>query len=59
MSDTHAHSVAFVRDTMLPEQPPPVSEAGAVKWVRENLFSNVLNSVLTIASIYVIYWIEN
>ncbi|MCR9157957.1 MAG: ABC transporter permease subunit [Rhodobacteraceae bacterium] len=55
MSDTHAHSVAFVRDTMLPEQPPPVSEAGAVKWVRENLFKGWFNSILTILSIYFIY----
>jgi len=57
MSNTNAQSVSFVRDKMLPESTPPTLESGVVKWVRENLFSNVLNSVLTIASIYVIYWI--
>ncbi|WP_439124700.1 amino acid ABC transporter permease [Marivita sp.] len=55
MSDTHAQTVAFVRDTMLPEQPPPVTEAGAIKWMRENLFKGWFNSILTIVSIYFIY----
>src|SRR6056297_3799839 len=55
MSDTHAQSVAFVRDTMLPEQPPPVTEAGAIKWVRENLFRGWFNTILTIVSLYIIF----
>lgn len=38
----------FVRTEMLPQKAPPVTEAGAVKWVRENLFSSVLNSILTV-----------
>ena len=57
MSDTHAQTVAFARETMLPEQDPPVAEAGAVKWLRENLFSSWLNAILTVLSIYVIYWV--
>ena len=57
MSDTHAESVAFVRDTMLPEQPPPASEQGVIKWMRENLFSGWFNSILTIVSLYFIYQI--
>ena len=57
MSDTHAQSAAFVRDTMLPEATPPVVETGAIKWLRENLFSSILNTVLTILSVFVIYWI--
>ncbi len=56
MSDTHAQTVAFVRDTMLTEQTPPVTERGAVKWMRENLFNGVLSSVLTVLSILVIIW---
>ncbi len=28
MSDTHAETVAFVRDTMLPEREPPASTTG-------------------------------
>ncbi len=55
MSDTHAQSVAFVRETAIPESPPPASQAGAVKWIRENLFSSWLNAALTIAALYVIY----
>ena len=31
MSDTHAQTVPFVRDTMLPAAPPPTRESGAVK----------------------------
>ncbi|SDJ13838.1 amino acid ABC transporter permease [Lutimaribacter saemankumensis] len=55
MSDTHAQSVAFVRDTMLPEQAPPASEAGVVKWMRENLFPGPVNTILTLLAIYFIY----
>ncbi|PIV74553.1 MAG: amino acid ABC transporter permease [Rhodobacteraceae bacterium CG17_big_fil_post_rev_8_21_14_2_50_65_11] len=57
MSDTHAQSVQFVRDTMIPEQDAPITEKGAVKWVRENLFSSWLNAILTIVSILVVYWV--
>jgi general L-amino acid transport system permease protein len=52
MSD---QSVAFVRHETLPPSPPPVSETGIVKWMRENLFSSVTNSVLTLAALYAIY----
>jgi general L-amino acid transport system permease protein len=56
MSGTHAHS-SFVRTEMLPEQTPPVTQTGAIKWLRENLFSSWINAILTILSIYVIYWV--
>lgn len=56
MSDTHAETVAFVRDTMLPEREPPASTTGAVGWMRQNLFSGVLNSALTVLSLlFVLY----
>lgn len=55
MSDTHAHSVAFVRETQLPPAPPPAAETGAIKWVRENLFSNWFYGLLTLLSLWVIY----
>jgi general L-amino acid transport system permease protein len=57
MSETDAQTVTFVRDTMLPAVPPPVRDRGAVKWLRENLFSGWLNSALTLAAFYVIYLI--
>jgi general L-amino acid transport system permease protein len=57
MADNKNNSVAYVAETMLPELPPPARETGVVKWLRENLFSNATNSVLTIVSIIVIYMI--
>jgi general L-amino acid transport system permease protein len=54
MSDTN---VSYVRKEMLAEAAPPVSEIGPVRWVRENLFSSPLNAILTIISLYVIYWV--
>jgi general L-amino acid transport system permease protein len=56
MSDTHARTTAFARDTMISPQHPPPGEAGVVKWVRENLFSGWLNILLTVVSLYVIWW---
>ncbi|MDJ0822656.1 MAG: amino acid ABC transporter permease [Paracoccaceae bacterium] len=55
MSDTHQHSVVFVRTDMLPEQEPPAAERGIVKWMRQNLFSSIPNGILTLASFYAIY----
>jgi general L-amino acid transport system permease protein len=49
--------LAFVRSHMLPEAPPPAAETGAIKWLRENLFSSVGNSVLTLVSAYVVVMI--
>nr|WP_325253086.1 amino acid ABC transporter permease [Amylibacter sp.] len=55
MSDTHAQTVAYVRDTMLPQQSPPSTAAGPVKWAMENLFSSVLNTILTLLSVYFLW----
>nr|WP_127656783.1 amino acid ABC transporter permease [Alexandriicola marinus] len=55
MSDTHAQTVRYVRESMLPEQEPPLAEKGAVKWIRENLFSGWMNIILTVVSLYVIF----
>lgn len=57
MSDTQAQTVPYVRDTMLPESAPPVSEVGAVRWVRENLFSGPLNTILTVGGALVVVWL--
>ena len=56
MSDTNTHSVSYVRESMLAESAPPSTETGTIKWMRKNLFSSVLNSVLTVLSILVVYW---
>jgi general L-amino acid transport system permease protein len=47
----------FVRKEMLPPQTPPVSQIGAVRWMRENLFSGPLNSILTVLSVLAVLWI--
>ncbi|MEM8774697.1 MAG: amino acid ABC transporter permease [Pseudomonadota bacterium] len=58
MSDASSQNMgAFVRTEMLPEQAPPATQTGAIKWVRENLFSSVPNSVLTVLAIVSIYYI--
>ncbi|WP_111734812.1 amino acid ABC transporter permease [Roseovarius amoyensis] len=55
MSDTHAQTVRFVRDTMLPEQAPPATAVGVIGWLRANLFSGWFNSILTIIALGFIY----
>ncbi|MBD3786355.1 MAG: amino acid ABC transporter permease [Sphingomonadales bacterium] len=57
MSETHAQSTAFVRDTMLPQMEPPNQQSGAVKWLRENLFAGWFNTVLTLLGLAVVYWL--
>jgi len=52
MSD---YKASFVRDELLPPAPPPVSEAGAIKWVRENLVSSPLNIIMTVLALWVVY----
>ncbi len=42
--------ISFVRTEMLPQQEPPASSVGVIGWMRENLFSGWLNSVLTVIS---------
>ena len=57
MSDTHAHSVAFVRTEPVPPSPPPFTTSGPVKWSKDNLFSTPGYALLTVAAIYLIYLI--
>ena len=55
MADTHSESVGYVRDTMVAEQPAPITETGVIKWLRVNLFSTWLYTLLTLVALYVIY----
>ncbi len=57
MSGTHAHTVAYVRESMLPEQAPPATEVGIIGWGKANLFSGWFNSIVTILSLAAIYLI--
>ena len=38
-----------------PDLPPPAMSRGPVKWMRENLFSSVSNTILTLLGIYLLY----
>ena len=55
MSETHAQTVAYSRESMLPPAPPPRREAGAVRWLRENLFSGWLNILLTLLAAWFLW----
>ena len=55
MSDTPTQNVSFVRTEEIQPSPPPVLEAGAVKWMRENLFSGWFNTILTLVAVYFVF----
>ncbi|WP_373355673.1 amino acid ABC transporter permease [Pseudoroseicyclus sp. CXY001] len=58
MADTHSEAdLAFVRETMLAQKEPPITETGALKWMRQNLFSGWVNAILTVLALAAIYWI--
>ena len=46
---------AAVTSKELDEIKPPITSVGVVGWVRNNLFSSVLNSILTLASLYLLW----
>lgn len=50
-----SQQTSFVRTQMLPSVEPPLTQKGAVKWLRENLFSGPLNSVLTILGLIALF----
>jgi general L-amino acid transport system permease protein len=47
--------VSYVRTKMLDEMAPPTSQIGPIRWARENLFSSVSNSILTLLAIWFVY----
>ena len=49
--------VSFVRTDMLEPQLAPATERGVLKWLRENLFSGPLNSILTILALIALYFL--
>ena len=55
MSDKQNNSIAFVADGVIPESPPPARDTGAYKWVRDNLFSSIPNSILTLFALALLY----
>ena len=57
MSETHALTQPFVRREMLPPAEAPVTERGAIKWLRENLFPSWLNAILTVVGLLAVWWL--
>ncbi len=49
--------VAFVAAGTIPQAPPPPGQTGTVHWIRENLFPDTLNTVLTILSVAFLVWV--
>ncbi len=47
-------NIAFVRKKEIPPSAPPITEVGLIGWLRQNLFSSWLNSILTVLSVYFI-----
>jgi general L-amino acid transport system permease protein len=48
--------ISFVRTEMLPQQEPPATSVGVIGWMRQNLFSGWLNSIITvICAVFVFY----
>ena len=46
-----SNTLSFVRTEMLPQKTPPASSVGLQGWLRENLFSSVGNSILTLLTL--------
>ncbi len=56
MSDIHTKTkIAFVRDEMIDEQVPPLSEHGVIGWMRHNLFDGLFNTALTLIALWIIW----
>ncbi len=51
------NEVSFVRSEMIAAAPPPVNNAGVVGWMRQNLFSSVSNTILTLIGCFFLYLI--
>src|ERR1044071_7555254 len=50
-------ATAFVRTSTIAAMPPPRRHAGAVGWLKDNLFSSPLNIALTVMSALLVVWI--
>ena len=47
----------YIRHERHPDLPPPVTETGIIGWLRANLFSSILNTVLTILGLFLLWLI--
>ncbi|MHC0054286.1 amino acid ABC transporter permease [Actibacterium sp. D379-3] len=49
--------LSYVRSEMLPQQEPPIASGGIIGWMRENLFSGALNTILTLLSALFVFFV--
>ncbi len=56
---TNTNLEPYVRTEMAPSMPPPASTTGVMGWMRENLFSDWINTVLTLIGLYILYLFLN
>lgn len=49
--------IAFVRTDESPRLPPPARNSGVIGWLRDNLFSSLGNTVLTLVGLWFLYLI--
>jgi len=47
--------MAVIQQAPHEDLPPPVTQTGIVGWLRQNLFSNWLNSLLTLLAIFILW----
>ncbi len=47
--------MAIINAVKTPSAKPPLSETSVLGWMQKNLFSSVLNTLLTIATLFIIY----
>ena len=47
--------MAIIKAVKTPAIKPPLSETSVIGWIQKNLFSSVLNSLLTIVTLFIIY----
>ncbi len=52
-----ATPVAYVAEGQIPPAPPPPGEVGLRHWIRENLFSDWINTTLTVLSVLALVWL--
>ena len=54
---TTAYELAYVRKEEEPVLAAPLSEVGAIGWLRANLFSSTTNAILTLLGVALVVWI--
>jgi general L-amino acid transport system permease protein len=50
------NSFAYVRSEMLGEKPAPSNRRGIAGWMRENLFSDIPNTIMTVIGVAFLIW---